>query len=544
MGYGSYTQLVIYGELLLEGSPLVSQTERSKMGASVLAGCIKRRLAIRDWGWWQLPLPLRCYVAAVPVATTVTIGTASAYTDWSLADLGKFLLLMACALTSVAFTPRVMYTTGGVTKDFTTLWVLPTAVLLPPIYAAIVPIPIFAVLHLCVHRGVPHRTVFTAASVSLCYTVVSLVFRSVPSSFAGESVGSGMHALTWSAMVAACYLIGSRMQVLMIGGAVKLSDRRVRVLRLEWNRDGLQALFVEVDLSVLVTLAVGLSPALVIFALPTVLLVRRYLVHPLLVAQSRVDAKTGLLNVSTWEKEAEVELSRAVRTRSSLALAILDIDHFKRVNDTYGHLVGDRVIKAVADAIKGQSRDYDKVGRFGGEEFVLLLAQADEDDACRIAERLRTHIGELAVPVDDRPGAEVVHVTISIGVSAIERGITRDLTDLLTAADFALYQAKQAGRNRVAAAPVRPGEFAAEIVGRLDAVSLGTANGTARLATARLDTVAMNGAHAGNGNGNGNGSGTTQARLSDAHLGAAQVVPGTRSSVRSDQAGASLCPRR
>jgi diguanylate cyclase (GGDEF)-like protein len=436
-----------------------------------------------------------------------------------------------------------MYTTSGVTKDFTTVWVVPTAILLPPIYAAIVPIPIFAVLHLCVHRGVPHRTVFTAASVSLCYTAVSLVFHSVPPSFAGESVGSGIHALSWAAMVAACYLLASRMQNFLVDAAVKLSDPRVKVFQVEWNRDGLQALFVEVDLSVLVTLAVGLSPALVIFALPTVLLVRRYLVHPLLVAQSRVDAKTGLLNVSTWEKEAEVELSRAIRTRSTLALAILDIDHFKRVNDTHGHLVGDRVLKAVADTIKGQSRDYDKAGRFGGEEFVLLLAQADEDDACRIAERLRTHIGELAVPVDDHPDAEVVRVTVSIGVSAIERGTTRDLTDLLTAADFALYQAKQTGRNRVVAAPVQPGEFTAEIAGRLDTVNVGTANGAARLSAARLDAVAMNGTHPANGNGNGNGNGTTPARLSDAHLGPAQVAP-TRSSVRSDSAGASLCPRR
>src|SRR5215471_18486322 len=115
MGYGSYTQLVIYGELLLEGSPLVSQTERSKMGAPILAGRINRRLAVRDWRWWQLPLPLRCYVAAVPLAAAVTIGIASAYTDWRLTDLGKFLLLMACALTSVEYTPRAMYPASGVT---------------------------------------------------------------------------------------------------------------------------------------------------------------------------------------------------------------------------------------------------------------------------------------------------------------------------------------------------------------------------------------------------------------------------------------------
>ena len=122
-------------------------------------------------------------------------------------------------------------------------------------------------------------------------------------------------------------------------------------------------------------------------------------------AQSRVDAKTGLLNVSTWETEAETELSRAVRTHSPLALALVDIDHFKQVNDTYGHLVGDRVLKAIAEALTGQSRDYDKVGRFGGEEFVLLLAQTVEKDACKIAERLRNYVASLSVPADDKPDA-------------------------------------------------------------------------------------------------------------------------------------------
>jgi diguanylate cyclase (GGDEF)-like protein len=257
----------------------------------------------------------------------------------------------------------------------------------------------------------------------------------------------------------------------MIFVAVKMANPSVRIWRMELNREALQGLFVEVDLGVLITLAVAISPALVVVALPTVLLMRAFLVNPLLVAQSRVDAKTRLLNVSTWEREAEVEISRAVRTGSALALAILDIDHFKQVNDTYGHLVGDRVLRAVAAGIQGQSRDYDKAGRFGGEEFVLLLAQASEQDAYRIAERLRTHIGDLAVPIDDRPEAPCVHVTVSIGVSAMERDETRELTDLLAAADSALYRAKQAGRNRVCvSAPILPGQLAAELADEMESV--------------------------------------------------------------------------
>jgi diguanylate cyclase (GGDEF)-like protein len=263
-----------------------------------------------------------------------------------------------------------------------------------------------------------------------------------------------------------------------------MSDPSVRVLRLDLNREAMQALFVEVDLGVLITLAVGLSPALVLIAMPTVLLVRRFLAFPLLVAQSRVDSKTGLLNVSTWEAEAEVELSRARRTQSPLAMALVDIDHFKAVNDTYGHLVGDKVLKSVAQALTSHLRDYDRAGRFGGEEFVLLLAQTSENDACRIAERLRSHIAGMEVPVNDRPNAPTVNLTISIGVTAVEPGETRELTDLLAAADSALYHAKQTGRNRIAvhAAQSNMG-FDAELGGHMGDVRVDPTGASLRLST-------------------------------------------------------------
>ena len=102
---------------------------------------------------------------------------------------------------------------------------------------------------------------------------------------------------------------------------------------------------------------------------------------------------------------------------------------------------------------------------------MLLLAQADGDDACKIAERIRSHIGDMAVPIDDRPQAPCVQVTISIGVSAMERSDPRELTDLLAAADSALYKAKQDGRNRIClAAPVVAGQLVAEIADQMESV--------------------------------------------------------------------------
>jgi diguanylate cyclase (GGDEF)-like protein len=131
-----------------------------------------------------------------------------------------------------------------------------------------------------------------------------------------------------------------------------------------------------------------------------------------------------------------------------LAVALVDIDHFKVVNDTYGHLVGDKALRAVTDALQSQLRGYDLAGRFGGEEFVVLLPQAREQDALNVAERLRSHIAGLAIPVEDGDeSAGYVRLTISVGVASLN-GETRELTDLLAAADAALYHAKETGRNK------------------------------------------------------------------------------------------------
>jgi diguanylate cyclase (GGDEF)-like protein len=404
-------------------------------------------------------------------------------------DAVKFFILMCCGMISIWSTPRIAYASGGLTRDFSSVWVLPTAILLPPVYAALIPIPFYLTLHYGVNRGIVYRRVFTAASLSLSYVAASLIFQWFPISFAGSAVGFGVHAFTWVMAVAACEIIGNRAQYFFIALAVKMSDSRVRILEMGWDREGLEALFVEIDLAVLITLAVALSPVLVVIALPTVLLVRRFLVHPILVAQSRVDAKTGLLNVATWESEAEGELSRSTRLRNPLAIALVDLDHFKVVNDTYGHLVGDRVLKAIADALTSRSRDYDRVGRFGGEEFVLLLAQTSRDDACKIAERLRSYIASLAIPTDDRPNAPTLQVAISIGVTAMERGERYELADLLAAADSAMYAAKQAGRNQVAFAhPLRDMGIDSAWTPDADAASANNANVAHPSAARRVGT--------------------------------------------------------
>jgi diguanylate cyclase (GGDEF)-like protein len=403
---------------------------------------------VRDWAWWQLPPLLRGYVGAVPLTAFVMIVFAATRTTWTVPDLLEYLLLLACGIVSVAATPRVAYLKPGVTRDFLTAWVLPVAILLPPVYAMLTPIPLQVLTQWRVHKGVVYRRVFTAGAISLTYGAASLLFRQFPDSFAGGSIGTGTHAITWVLAVAICELVGGFGHKFLIMAAIKLSDASVKLAELALNREALQADFAEFDLSILITVVVAVTPVLAIAAVPTVLLARRFIMHAELLAASRIDTKTGLLNSSTWEREAEIEIIRAVRTHIPLAVALVDIDHFKVVNDTHGHLVGDKALRAVTDALRSQLRAYDRAGRFGGEEFAVLLPHAREQDALNVAERLRAHIAGLSIPVDDEDeSAGRVQLTISVGVASLD-GENRELTDLLAAADAALYHAKETGRNK------------------------------------------------------------------------------------------------
>jgi diguanylate cyclase (GGDEF)-like protein len=155
-------------------------------------------------------------------------------------------------------------------------------------------------------------------------------------------------------------------------------------------------------------------------------------------AAAATDAKTGLLNAAGWERAALREVAAARRTGRPVAVLLVDLDHFKGVNDRLGHLAGDAVLRRVGAALCTGVRASDTVGRFGGEEFVALLPGAGDSDALAVAERLRARIRAL-------PGEPL---SVSIGVAcAPTDGV--ELTTLLGAADRALYRAKRCGRDRV-----------------------------------------------------------------------------------------------
>lgn len=167
----------------------------------------------------------------------------------------------------------------------------------------------------------------------------------------------------------------------------------------------------------------------------------------LLLQRATRDALTGIANRGYFTEVASNEIARARRFAEPLSVIMLDIDHFKKINDSYGHETGDRAIIAVAQTCSQAMRKIDLVGRLGGEEFAILLPRADKEPALEIAQRLRMKLSEQRVIASD--GSEI-SFTVSGGVAAL-RPLTRDLHELLRNADNALYQAKREGRNQIRA---------------------------------------------------------------------------------------------
>jgi diguanylate cyclase (GGDEF)-like protein len=158
---------------------------------------------------------------------------------------------------------------------------------------------------------------------------------------------------------------------------------------------------------------------------------------------------TGLLRREAILEQLDRELQRAARYRRPLSLALADLDHFKSINDRYGHLVGDLMLKRTSQAVALALRTTDTVGRFGGEEFLVVLPETDLAGAQVVAEKLREVVEEMRVELED---GDVLTITMSIGLAAVQEGDragAKSARELLIEADRALYRAKAAGRNRI-----------------------------------------------------------------------------------------------
>jgi diguanylate cyclase (GGDEF)-like protein len=407
---------------------------------------------VSGWQVWALTEPLRSYVVAVPLLAVIAIGLTAVDMHWNGHQAVIFAALLACGAISIEATRRVKDPQGTTVRDLQSVWYLTIAITLPPVYAFIAPIPLMVYRLIRTRRMMVYRRVFSNATICLAYGSASLVFHSIPVVRAGSPPGDGNHVLVWTGVVAGCAFIGWFINGSLLLGAIKISDPAVRLRELFGSRESITSDAIEVSLAVSVTLVVAISPVLMILALPTVIVQRHYLMHLQLAAHARMDAKTGLLNLATWQREAAAELSRAVRTRVPLALAMVDIDHFKDV-EMAGDSVRDQLLRDIADMLKDQLPGHDLIGRFSGEEFAILLPHTSRDEARRISERLRDHIAGEPIAIESGTQAGFVfRMTVSIGVAVLDES-RRALGELIGAADSALGQAKSSGWNKVYVLP-------------------------------------------------------------------------------------------
>jgi diguanylate cyclase (GGDEF)-like protein len=321
----------------------------------------------------------------------------------------------------------------------TSVWFFAGALSLPPVTATLLVVLVSAHLWLRVGRELPnrptYRVVCTAAMMINTVHVVGPVLT---------LFGLGEQRLGPMAMIVGglAFMVVNFVQVVI---PLKLESLPVPAAAL-WNATLLE--LTTLCLGGITAVLLATHPGLVwIVVLPVVVLPRGVLGR-VLEERENLDHKTGLLTMAEWERRADLQLETARRTDDVFSVLMIDIDHFKRVNDTYGHLAGDAALSTVADSVRGEVRVYDSVGRFGGEEFVVLLAGLDSGHSAAVAERIRDAVTKLTVRTGK--GVVITGLSVSIGVATYPMaGADRDA--VLSAADKAVYEAKQSGRNQVRA---------------------------------------------------------------------------------------------
>lgn len=325
--------------------------------------------------------------------------------------------------------------------DLNSTWNFAASLLLPLPLAAALVVMIYTHVWFRVRRTPPYQRIHNTAMHILSVTAANAVFAIGGAGSVVDEVSTPSGALLVLA-AAASYAV---VNIAVFATWLALAQFDEHPLRAVIGTPADNALEGStLCLGVLVALVVDHNPLLVIIGLPLVLILHRNEVVHQLEEKARIDAKTGLWNAATWADRARADIGRAERRAEQVGVLLLDLDLFKKVNDTYGHLAGDEVLLRVARTLDTEVRSTDAVGRFGGEEFVILMPDTTVMQMTAIAERIRRRVEVLAV----QTSTDVIDsLTVSIGAAAYPvHGM--DLDELLEAADKALYRAKNNGRNQ------------------------------------------------------------------------------------------------
>jgi len=381
----------------------------------------------------DLPRAARRYIVAVLVAATVAAIAAILLAPPRLERLPVAIVLLLCATIAQQFKVKSPKHQSYYT---TTIFFFAAAVLFRPAYV----IAIIVAAHAVELLRVKYRWYIQA------FNVANFVLSAIA---AGAVAGIGQSAKPWSGGEAVFYVALGGLTFIALNhfltALVIMWARGVPISRagtMDWENVG-------TDLALMSVGALGsllwlTSPWLVPLCLGPLFLIYRSLLVPSLKEEARTDPKTELANMKHWNQLAQAEVERARRFGRPLSVVLADFDLLRDVNNRYGHLMGDQMIRRVADAIRASLREYDVPARFGGDEFAVLMPETTLPEAMAVAERIRRGVEAIVL----KSGDGVVPASVSIGV-ALFPAHGRTASDLLAAADRAVYQAKALGRNRV-----------------------------------------------------------------------------------------------
>src|SRR5919202_1656959 len=385
----------------------------------------------------QLPLRARIYffgVAAATAASTLPfLGRLQHTHDWI-----AFLVLGTAAATAQVFVVR---TPNNQAYHTAIPFVLAAALLLPPELVALMGI----VQHVPEWLRMRYRWYLQT------FNICNYALASMGVWFFGQHLMLNSSGITNDALrTALAGIVGCLVFVALnhLNLAFMLHHARGFTLRETglFEAENLSTDFVLAALGVATYACWQTNQWLIPFAVMPLVLVHRSLSVPQLQAEARVDPKTGLFNARHFASSLAEELGRAQRFERPMSLIMADLDLLRDINNTYGHLAGDAVLKGIAEVFRAQLRHYDVPARFGGEEFSILLPETPPEEALEIAERIRRAVG--ATPFDVETSSEPIRATVSVGVAGYPKD-AHDANELVHQADLAVYRAKLQGRNRV-----------------------------------------------------------------------------------------------
>nr|WP_246382314.1 GGDEF domain-containing protein [Prauserella isguenensis] len=404
------------------------------------------------WKLWRRPPAFIGFVVVAELVALAGVALAAmsaptpGTTDWL--RLG---LLFAGATVHIQLTRRQeerrRSRMRSVLIDLNAVWVFPAVLVLPVTLTVALIVAVRAQRWLIARRPA-HNFVFSTVAHCFAAALAGNLHRALgPSDWESLTAAASLREFALILLAAAVY---ESVQLVYVGGAIALSGPSpTRRGVFGSTADNLLEAIATGLGAVTAVLLVALPPAVLIMTAVAVVFNRLAEIEQLQ-ADAASDPKTGLRNMRGWSEAAGRALRRVRRADGVLAVLMIDLDHFKDVNDTYGHPAGDDVLTRVAGVLREATRPADIVGRFGGEEFLLLLPDTDADAARHAAERIRATIAELHIDTTDKRGSHVAIAgpTASVGIAVYPDHATT-LDDLTQAADAAVYAAKEAGRDAV-----------------------------------------------------------------------------------------------